>query len=207
MDDCDTYPDESYDCDGNCFNAPDGYDCDGNCLSGDEDGDGVCDEFEIYGCTDTLACNYNPSATEHVQSDCLYAEEYYDCNGNCLVDTDNDGVCNELDNCPSTYNPGQDDFDNDGTGDECDGIGLNENDTFEWSIYPNPFKNYTNIKFTNPRNTKITIEIMSLSGQSIYTAQTWDSEHKILNNNFSSGCYIIQLESNNTIVRETLIIQ
>ena len=206
MDDCDTYPSDSYDCDGNCFNAPDGYDCDGNCLSGDSDGDGVCDEFEIEGCTDTLACNYNPSATEHVQGDCIYPEEYYDCNGNCLIDTDNDGVCNEFDNCPSTYNPEQEDFDNDGTGDECDGISLNENDSFEWTIYPNPFKNYTNIKFTNPRNTKITIEIMSLSGQSIYTAQTWDSAHQIINN-FSSGYYIIQLESDNAIVRETLIVQ
>ena len=28
-----------------------GYDCDGNCLA-DADGDGVCDEFEIAGCTD-----------------------------------------------------------------------------------------------------------------------------------------------------------
>ena len=33
-----------------CTYADEGYDCDGNCLN-DMDGDGVCDEFEIAGCT------------------------------------------------------------------------------------------------------------------------------------------------------------
>ena len=36
--------------DGSCTYAEDGYDCDGNCLN-DADSDGVCDEFEIAGCT------------------------------------------------------------------------------------------------------------------------------------------------------------
>ena len=40
--------------------AVSGYDCDGICLI-DTDGDGVCDEFEISGCTDATACNYNAS--------------------------------------------------------------------------------------------------------------------------------------------------
>ena len=43
------------DCDGNL--PADGYDCDGNCIN-DADADGVCDEFEIPGCTDADACNY-----------------------------------------------------------------------------------------------------------------------------------------------------
>ena len=42
--------------------AETGYDCDGSCLN-DEDGDGVCDESEIAGCTDAAACNYNADAT------------------------------------------------------------------------------------------------------------------------------------------------
>ena len=40
-----------------------GYDCDGNCLV-DTDFDGICDEFEILGCTDLLALNFNPEATD-----------------------------------------------------------------------------------------------------------------------------------------------
>jgi hypothetical protein len=38
-------------------------DCQGNCLS-DADEDGVCDEFEVGGCAQTSACNYNPEATD-----------------------------------------------------------------------------------------------------------------------------------------------
>ena len=30
----------------------------------DADGDGICDEFEIAGCTDPAAANYDPLATE-----------------------------------------------------------------------------------------------------------------------------------------------
>ena len=33
------------------------YDCNGDCLT-DTDGDGVCDAFEVLGCTDVMACNY-----------------------------------------------------------------------------------------------------------------------------------------------------
>lgn len=36
------------------------------------------------------------------------------------VDTDDDGVPDDFDNCPSDYNPEQDDSDSDGLGDECD---------------------------------------------------------------------------------------
>ena len=49
-----------------------GYDCDGNCLN-DADGDGICDEFEIDGCTDNTACNYDADATDDDGS-CTYAD-------------------------------------------------------------------------------------------------------------------------------------
>ena len=61
----------------------------------DTDGDGICDPFEIAGCTDELACNYDATATDD-DSMCEYADEYYDCDGNCLNDADGDGVCDEL---------------------------------------------------------------------------------------------------------------
>jgi hypothetical protein len=47
-------------------------DCEGNCIN-DEDGDGVCDEFEIYGCGNPAATNYNPACT-----DCVGLESF-DC--------------------------------------------------------------------------------------------------------------------------------
>lgn len=81
------------DCEGNI--AEDGYDCDGVCLS-DADGDGVCDQFEISGCTDLAACNYNIEATEADES-CNYVS----CSG-CMNPTAcnyDEGASIPLDNC------------------------------------------------------------------------------------------------------------
>ena len=85
--------------DGSCsypeeFNGSALYDCYGVCLE-DADGDGVCDALEADGCTDSAACNYDPSATED-DGGCTYPELHYDCFGNCLEDTDGDGVCDPL---------------------------------------------------------------------------------------------------------------
>ena len=44
---------------------------------------------------DEMACNYNVFATIDDGS-CVYPEEFYGCDGNCLNDADGDGVCDEL---------------------------------------------------------------------------------------------------------------
>ena len=90
--------------DGSCTYGTEYYDCDGVCLV-DTDGDGVCDAFEVLGCTDMMACNYDEAATEENNS-CTYAEDsalnaqyetvVFDCDGNCMNDTDGDGVCDEF---------------------------------------------------------------------------------------------------------------
>ena len=107
--------DGACDCDGTL--PSEGYDCNGVCLS-DSDGDGTCDEFEVAGCTDAEACNYNVDATEEdgscaVEDECgvcggngilegacdcdgNFPEFAYDCDGNCNNDTDGDGICDEL---------------------------------------------------------------------------------------------------------------
>jgi len=43
-----------------------------------------------------------------------------------ILDTDNDGIADNLDNCPSSFNPNQEDSDSDGIGDSCDNDGDND---------------------------------------------------------------------------------
>ena len=70
-----------------------------------------CIGGDITGCTDELACNYNPFATED-DGGCVYADDLiYDCDGNCYNDLDGDGVCDEneiagcMDSTAVNYNP------------------------------------------------------------------------------------------------------
>ena len=63
------------------------------CLS-DTDTDGVCDEFEVIGCQDATACDYNVSATatgfcDHI---CLVCTSERACNYDAAVSPD-DGSC------------------------------------------------------------------------------------------------------------------
>ena len=188
-DNCNLYPSEFYDCNGNCF---------------DEDNDTVCDWDEIIGCTDEIACNFDPLATD--DGPCEYAIEFYDCNGNCIYDADEDGICNQFDNCPQVYNPDQEDLNNDGIGDDCDGVNLNETNSLNLTVYPNPLKDFTTIRFDNPELTEHKIRLTNVSGQIIYNQVVTTNHHKIYNR-FPSGYYILELHTNNIIIRKNLIIE
>lgn len=58
----------------------------------------------IYGCMDSVACNYNTIATLD-DGFCTYPETYYNCNGSCIEDSDEDGVCDvlEVSGCTDDY--------------------------------------------------------------------------------------------------------
>ena len=51
----------------------------------------LLDDNAIEGCVDPEACNYNPDAT--IPSNCEYAIENFDCNGDCIVEIDCAGEC------------------------------------------------------------------------------------------------------------------
>lgn len=105
-----------------CSGATDGT---GTVVDGDTNNNNVCDDEEVVGCTQPLACNYNPNAnvsaacdftscvgcldlnacnyeganlaiTLNNLLDCVYPAFAEDCNGDCINDDDSDGVCDEL---------------------------------------------------------------------------------------------------------------
>ena len=88
---CSDIPPTDCDCEGNEEDAL-GI-CGGDCAA-DIDDDGVCDVDEVYGCTDSAACNYASAATE-ADNSCTYPQTNLDCQGACLNDADGDGVCDE----------------------------------------------------------------------------------------------------------------
>jgi hypothetical protein len=130
---------EATDSDNSCIYPEQDYlNCDGSCIN-DTDQDGVCNEIEVAGCTDTVACNYNQDATDSDNS-CTYPENnFVDCFGTCINDTDQDGICNELevvgciDDLACNYNPDATDGDNSCTYPEnefvdCQGVCNNDVD-------------------------------------------------------------------------------
>ena len=80
------------------FDAPGtGENVDNNC-------DGAITGAEVIiveGCTDSSACNYNAEATLD-NATCEFAQEGFDCEGNCVVGEDCEGTCGgnvEIDQC------------------------------------------------------------------------------------------------------------
>ena len=61
------------------------YDCDSNCLS-DADGDGICDAFEVLGCTDSQKPAYNSDATDDDGSCSLLVADITACNYDASAD-------------------------------------------------------------------------------------------------------------------------
>tara|TARA_R110002020_G_scaffold11288_5_gene42607 strand:+ start:1207 stop:2442 length:1236 start_codon:yes stop_codon:yes gene_type:complete len=94
------------------------------------------------GCTDELACNYIGDVFIDDGS-CEYGEDGYDCDGNCLVDTDQDGICDqfEIPGCTDleadNYNP--DATDDDGTCEYTINLAREVDYVEDLNVYPNPF--------------------------------------------------------------------
>ena len=71
-----------YDCPG-VLEVTHVYD-DGECVN-DADGDGICDEFEVIGCMEEDACNYDPEATDNTGGcdySCYGCTDEFSCNFN-----------------------------------------------------------------------------------------------------------------------------
>ena len=110
-----TYPEENFNCDGSCEDTDTDGVCDvvdscigsldavgvcnGECTN-DADGDNVCDDQEVEGCTNADACNFDPFATDDDGS-CDLPPADFNCDGSC-VNLDGDNVCDNIDPCTDT---------------------------------------------------------------------------------------------------------
>ena len=71
----------------------------------------VEDDCYFYGCMNVNACNYSEIANTQFSNSCEFPEQYYDCDSLCLIDTNDDGVCNQFeifgckDSIAVNYNP------------------------------------------------------------------------------------------------------
>jgi hypothetical protein len=89
---------------------------------------GALNFIPLFGCTDSTACNFDDLATTDNGS-CEYAQENFDCDGNCLVDLDCAGECGGdavADECGECNGDGpQENFDCDGNcllDVDCEGV-------------------------------------------------------------------------------------
>jgi len=114
------YSPVAIDDDGSCEFALPGLECGQECP--DDDADGICNSDEVLGCTDPTADNFDPDATEDSgacftegctystacnfsasadldDGSCTFPEPGHQCDGSCVFDEDNDGICDQNDFC------------------------------------------------------------------------------------------------------------
>ncbi|MAC85917.1 MAG: hypothetical protein CMC94_03100, partial [Flavobacteriales bacterium] len=129
----------------------------------------------IEGCMDALACNFDSTATIDNET-CEYAEDYFDCDGVCLNDYDNDGVCDEVD------------YD--------DGLGIDNAKELKHRIYPNPVENKLNFSH-NHKKEVLDIQIYNTIGVLIYEdrIKTVENDVTIDVKNISPGMYMIKISN------------
>jgi len=202
------------DCDGNVLDCADvcggnavdlGCDCGVQliyCSTSTGDDDFVCDISECppedeFGCTDETACNYNLDATADDGS-CEYAEENFDCDGNCVAEIDECEVCG-------------------GDGSTCEENSNDINTPYAFEvigIYPNPFNPSTTISYTLSSVGYTNIRVLDMDGREVavllnkiespgYYQLNWEPRSSL-----SSGNYFIHIQSlNNLIVKKVTFIK
>lgn len=154
----------------------------------DTDGDGLINK------NDNCPYSSNPGQ-ENMDSD-LWGDI-------CDEDVDGDGTLNLFDNCLLISNPNQEDSNGDGIGDACQypaGMQPVEIHEYRFEAYPNPFADYTNIKYSIPVESYVVIRIFDVLGNEIANLVgtemlsgdyelRWDSKE------YSNGMYFFTMYS------------
>ncbi len=122
-------------------------------------------------------------------------------------DLDSDGIHDEIDNCPSVYNPNQEDADDDGVGDACEigrvwyvnSFGTGDAPTIQAAI--DSCSNTDTVLVANGIYTGIGNRGISLRGKSIIVKSENGAEHTTIDcENSDFGFWITQNEDSTTII-------
>ena len=213
--------------DGSCQYSEQYYDCNGDCLN-DADGDATCDELEIVGCQDPSADNYDANATDEGYCEylgctdldacnydagrntddgsCIYPEDYYDCSGICLNDTDGDGVCDELE-IVGCQDPSADNYDANATDEGyCEYLGCtntsacnydSESNTDDGSCeYPEEYYDCSDMCLNDTDGDGICDELEIVGCQDL-SADNYDANATDLGNCIYYGCMDVNADNFN----------
>jgi len=172
--------------------------------------EGEENEQIVMGCVDDIACNFNPFANQSDGS-CAYSQEYYDCDGNCLEDLDNDGVCDELDNCIEEWNADQTDFNDNGIGDRCEEfLPLDELEELALlNMFPNPTDGVINITFNNNQDKNINVSIYNVIGNRIACGypDIFDDKISFDLSSEARGIYTVVLTTESQVISQPIILR
>lgn len=200
MDECpDTPAGETVDSLG-CSDSQKDSDFDGVKDAEDQCPDSPEDEaVDVNGCSDSQKDADNDGVT-NAMDECpgTPLNAIVDANGcaDSQKDADDDGIQDSQDNCPTTFNPGQEDRDNDGKGDVCDTVELNVSEAFTpngdgindtWVIYN--IENYPNSL----------VQVFNSWGKVVLSARNyqndWDGRYKDLGSKLpDAGSYYFQID-------------
>ena len=126
----------------------------------------------IKGCTGFSACNFDALATEDDGS-CIYPQQYSDCNGQCLNDTDGDGICDELEIVGCTepmacnYEPtATDEGSCEYFGIDSCNVSVMEVNRSDFKLYPNPGNDRINIQSAHKQE-RLEISMTNILGANL----------------------------------------
>ena len=150
----------------------------------DTDGDGVCDENEIVGCTDSSACNYSPAATDH--------------NNSCIFIGD---PCDDLN--PLTFDDYVDEYC------YCGGIEIttaNELEALQVKIYPNPASNNLTIDLGDLNGVNTTIKLFNSSSKLVFEKLSHSSV--IIDvSGYAKGLYSLEISTVDYTLKNKVVIE
>ena len=198
--------------DGSCDYPVMFYDCEETCLN-DVDLDGVCDELEIVGCIEPMACNYHSTATD--EGDCMFADMASceacsgEIDGTGIIidyDLDEDGICDSI-GCIDPFAMNFSPFATEEDG-SCEYLNQIEFKNIEFSVYPNPVTDRITLVCDKPYS-RLELSICNTLGAKVYQKSIQNVQANSLieidAQAFHSGIHFMNISSPSALISIPII--